>query len=431
MDAANFEIDGLALYLKAGTTLNFEAQNAYSVTVRVQDTTLSGSAALPTNYILAITNVLEVPTAPRTSAPAFFTVVEDTPTALVFAAAPFSDSDSQLTKVMTVTLTIPAGSLAAASAGGVTVAGTTTVRTFTGSLSNLNAYFTASPGRVIYTPARNSTTNNRLSIVIAERHGGQTLTSRSASRLQIVAVNDAPVVFALARFVVREDTRTNLPWPASPTGFTDIDSPSLSVTVSVPDGSVFAATAGGVTVTGTPTARILTGSPTALTAYFKTLGRVAYLPALNNTAPRTLTTTVTDGVDTRVATSTIAITPVNDAPRILAAAVINGSAPSTPVEITYETLRVATNATDVEVPTPSLVIQTVLTGVLQRSNGSAWVRVSTTAGSPLGQRTLQPGQRLRWIPPSGSTGLQNAFRVSASDGVAASAAACTVRISIG
>ena len=364
------------------------------------------------------------------SAPAFFTVVEDKPTALVFPAAPFSDSDSPLTKLVTVTLTISAGIFSAQSAGAVTVGGTATARTFTGTLSDLNSYFTALPGRVIYTPARNATASSELSITIAERHGGRTLTTRGASQLQIVAVNDAPVVFAPARFGVREDTRTNLAWPASPVVFTDVDSRSLTVTVSVPDGHLFAATAGGVRVTGTPTARILTGSPSALTAYFKTLGRIAYLPALDNTAPRTLTTNVTDGIDTHTATSTITITPVNDAPRIFATGVINGSSSNPPVEISYDTLRAATGATDAELPNPTLVIQTVLTGTLQRWSGTAWVRISTTAGSPVAQRTLQPGQRLRWIPPSGSTGLQNAFRVTASDGVATSAAACNVRISI-
>jgi len=430
VDAANFEIDGLALYLKAGTTLNFEAKTAYSMTVSVRDSTVTGSSILTVNYSLAITDIPEAPTAPQVSAPAFFTVVEDTPTALVFPAVPFSDSDSPLTKVMTVTLTIPTGILSAPSEGGVTVGGTATARTFTGTLSDLNSYFTALPGRVIYTPARNATASSELSITIAERHGGRTLTLRSASQLQIVAVNDAPVVFAPTRFGVREDTRTNLQWPASPVVFTDVDSRSLTVTVSIPDGSLFAATAGGVTVTGTPTARILTGSPSALMAYFKTLGRIAYLPALDSTAPRTLATTVTDGIDTRTATSTIVITPVNDAPWILAAGVINGSYSNLPVEISYDTLRAATGATDAELPNPTLVIQTVLTGTLQRWSGTAWVRISTTAGSPVAQRTLQPGQRLRWIPPSGSTGLQNAFRVTASDGVAASAAACTVRISI-
>ena len=32
-----FEIDGAALYLKAGTVLDYETQNSYDVTVRVDD----------------------------------------------------------------------------------------------------------------------------------------------------------------------------------------------------------------------------------------------------------------------------------------------------------------------------------------------------------------------------------------------------------
>lgn len=119
-DAASFEIDGLALYLKAGTVLNHEAKTAYAVTVIAQDATVSGSSILTVNYALAITNVPEALTAPRVSAPAFFTVVEDTPTALVFSSPPFSDSESPVTKAMTVTIGVVAGTLAATSAEGVT-----------------------------------------------------------------------------------------------------------------------------------------------------------------------------------------------------------------------------------------------------------------------------------------------------------------------
>jgi hypothetical protein len=427
-DAGSFEIDGRAIYLKAGLTLNYEAKTSYLVAVNVVDNSLIGSIPLSASYALAITDVPEPRSAPRVVSPAFFTVVEDTPTALTFPAEPFSDADSPLAKVMTVSMAVSAGSIAAASGAGVTVSRTPGLLTFTGALGSLNAYFTATPSRIVYTPGRDATSVATVSFAIAEAYGTQTLGSRATSQLRITPVNDAPVVFAPARFVVREDTRTNLGWPMSPAGFRDVDSASLTVTLSIPDGSLFAAPVAGVNVAGTPTSRILAGSPAALTAYFKTLGRIAYTPALDNTVPRTLTTTVSDGIDTRVLTSTIAITPVNDVPRILAAAVINGSSSPAPLEITYETLQAATGATDVETASPTLVIQSVLSGTLQRWNGTTWVRVPSAVGAPLAQRTLHSGQKLRWIPPSSSTGLQQAFRVTASDGVAESAPACTVRI---
>jgi ELWxxDGT repeat protein len=429
-DAASFEIDGSKLYLKAGTTLNYEAQTVYAVAVSVVDSNVMASTPRTANYTLTITDIVEPRSAPRVVAPEFFTIVEDTPTALVFPAAPFSDADSPLTKVMTVTVNVASGTMSAVSAGGVTVAGTATTRTFTGNLANLNAFFTAIPSRLVYTPARNATATSVLSFTIAEKYGTQTMTFKTTSLLRITAINDAPVVVAPGRFVVREDTRSNLSWRPAETGFADVDSASLTVTLAVPDGSLFASSAGGVAVTGTATTRVLTGSPAALTAYFRTVGRIAYTPALDNIANRTLTTTVTDGMDTRVATSTIAIRPVNDVPRILAAAVINGAGFNKPVELSYDMLRTATGATDADMTNPMLVIQNVLSGTLQRWSGTAWVRVSTTGQTPPAQRSLQPGQRLRWIPPSGTTGLQNAFRMAASDGAATSVAACTVRISI-
>ena len=38
-DAGSFEVDGTGLYLKAGTTLDFETKTSYSVTVNVDDPT--------------------------------------------------------------------------------------------------------------------------------------------------------------------------------------------------------------------------------------------------------------------------------------------------------------------------------------------------------------------------------------------------------
>ena len=62
-DAASFEVDGTALYLKANVALNFEAKPSYAVTIIVADSTVSGSTALSTNYTLSVTDVNEAPTA--------------------------------------------------------------------------------------------------------------------------------------------------------------------------------------------------------------------------------------------------------------------------------------------------------------------------------------------------------------------------------
>ena len=70
-DAAAFELDLATLFLKAGTSLDYETKSAYAVTVAVGDTTISGSSPVSTAYSLAVTDVNEAPTAVVLNAAAF------------------------------------------------------------------------------------------------------------------------------------------------------------------------------------------------------------------------------------------------------------------------------------------------------------------------------------------------------------------------
>jgi len=70
-DAAAFELNGTTLFLKAGSSLNFETKTAYAVTVSVSDTTIVGSIPVSTGYSLAVTDVNEAPTSLVLSATAF------------------------------------------------------------------------------------------------------------------------------------------------------------------------------------------------------------------------------------------------------------------------------------------------------------------------------------------------------------------------
>ncbi len=60
-DAASFEVDGNALYLKAGTVLNHEAKSSYTVTINVDDATVGNTPDVSTNFTLSVTNVNEAP----------------------------------------------------------------------------------------------------------------------------------------------------------------------------------------------------------------------------------------------------------------------------------------------------------------------------------------------------------------------------------
>jgi len=63
-DAAFFEIVGSALYIKAGTTLDYETKNSYTVTVNADDTTVGSTPDAAQSFSLNIANVNETPTNP-------------------------------------------------------------------------------------------------------------------------------------------------------------------------------------------------------------------------------------------------------------------------------------------------------------------------------------------------------------------------------
>lgn len=56
-DAEFFQITGSGLYLKAGTTVDFETKTSYSITISVDDTTVGTTPDASTSYTLAVVNV--------------------------------------------------------------------------------------------------------------------------------------------------------------------------------------------------------------------------------------------------------------------------------------------------------------------------------------------------------------------------------------
>lgn len=62
-DASFFELEGNGLYLKANTSLNFEAKSSYAVTVAVDDVTVGNTPDASNSFTLNISNVNEAPIA--------------------------------------------------------------------------------------------------------------------------------------------------------------------------------------------------------------------------------------------------------------------------------------------------------------------------------------------------------------------------------
>jgi hypothetical protein len=414
--------------IRAAASFNFEAKNSCSI--RVRSTDEAGLAAEKV-FAITVTNVAERVSPPVASIPATFSVLEDTPAPILLTGTPFTDADSPLSTTMTVTLKVTDGSLSATTADGITVAGTALARTFTGTLAALNAYFTAAPARITYSPAANNTADRTLTATISQPTGTSKLSSSTTARIAITPVNDAPTINLPTSFKVTEDVKGNLSWSAISTPFTDVDAPTLTVTLAVQDGVISAAGTTAVTVAGTDTVKTFAGTTAALNSYFRSLGKIAYTTARDNTVARTLTATVSDGSLTASKTSTITITPVNDAPSINSLATLAGAIAATPFEITYDAIRAAANPLDAENATPSFMITKVDSGKLERWNGTAWVAAATASSSPTATSLLAPGQKLRWTPPAGVSGDRLAFKVKAWDGSLASSAVAQVSVRIG
>ncbi|WP_310626676.1 putative Ig domain-containing protein, partial [Limnohabitans sp.] len=117
-DAAYFEVDGQALYLKAGTALNFEAKSSYAVTVAAQDSSVAGSASTPAvTYTLNVSNVNEAPATHGVVAPVTATV--GAAMADVDLSGKFTDVDAwdALSYSLKAGSTLPAGLVLSATTG--------------------------------------------------------------------------------------------------------------------------------------------------------------------------------------------------------------------------------------------------------------------------------------------------------------------------
>lgn len=63
-DAAFFEVDATGLYLKAGTTLDFETRASYAVSVTVDDPTVGGTPDASVDFVLGVNDIVDEGTGP-------------------------------------------------------------------------------------------------------------------------------------------------------------------------------------------------------------------------------------------------------------------------------------------------------------------------------------------------------------------------------
>jgi hypothetical protein len=144
-DADLVEIDAVTGVVTLKASADFEAKADYQFTViAAQD----GISSVETQVIVQVTDVNE---APAVVTPPVFRLIAGRAGDLQWPAEVTSFSDPDLDP-LTVTLRVPDGAFAATSTAEVTVGGAETARTFTGTPTAINAYF-SSLGSIRYTPA--------------------------------------------------------------------------------------------------------------------------------------------------------------------------------------------------------------------------------------------------------------------------------------
>ncbi len=283
---------------------------------------------------------------PDLTLPASIGVTEDVASPLTGLS--FSDVDAGTSNV-TVTLAVATGTIGATTGGGVTVGGTATARTLTGTVANINAFIAASG--VSYTTALNDTTTQTLTVTINDggntgadpgTSGTATTEERSATvTLNVTSQPDPAVIGGDATGSVIEDATTP--------NLTD----SGTLTISDPDAGEAVFTAG--TLAGTYGSLAMTAGGTWTYTAANNQAAIQSLGA-GDTLTDTFTVTSVDGTTHSV---TITINGVNDA------AVIAGDDVGSVTE---------------DATTPNLTDTGTLT-VTDADGGEASFTPSTTAGT--------------------------------------------------
>ncbi|MFN6102454.1 MAG: hypothetical protein ACK423_12015, partial [Burkholderiales bacterium] len=271
-------------------------------------------------------------------------------------------------------------------------------------------------------------------VVDVSANGGSTAFSANSVSLgtSITSVNDAPTLtMAPSSYTVNEDAVVDLTFTGTP--FADIDTNSLTVTLSVADGIINATTGGNVTVAGTGTDRTFSGTAADLNAFFTTAGNITYQGAAHVNGSRTLTVTVNDGStanNTATATSTINITAVNDAPVASGSATLAAVAEDTtsPAGALVSTLFASSFSDTADAVTNGSSANT-LAGVAITANtanantqgkwqytdaNNAWVDIPTTA-SLSGAIYVRADAKIRFLPAANFNGSPPALTVKLVD----------------
>ena len=331
--------------------------------------------------------------------------IEDTPFTLTYAtlAAALDDRDINGDTLSFRIDSVSSGSL---SKNGVPVtAGTTMI----------------GPGEsLVFTSSLNDN-GQKSAFTVSAYDGALYSGSSEVVRLNIAAVNDAPVLsaFTTSAATGAEDTEIQVTF-ASLNGqgtASDIDGTVVAFVVKqITSGTLrigtdsFSATPWNATTNSTVNSN--------LNAYWTpALNANGSLPAFKVVAKDN------GGLESiALAQVSVSVTPVNDAPVISKAMTISGLVNNTPLEISYDSIAAAADESDVEGDVISFRIAAVTNGTLEKWNGSAWAAVVP------GTTLISAGEKVRWSATTFSSMAQNAFTIKAWDGQLDSSSVAQIKV---
>ena len=235
------------------------------------------------------------------SLPTDITVTEDVLSNVDLSAIDLADVDAAGGDLTLTLTTGTGGNLTAAAGTGITIGGTSTALTISGSLTDLNSYLNTA-SNINYLHATGNFNGNDADTIRVDvtdngntgSGGGGTITL-GTSNVDITAVNDTPTISAIANQTIAEDGTTGA------LAFTvgDVETAVGSLTVSATSSNTTIIPNGNLTLVN------LGGGSWTIEA----------VPASNqNGGPTTITVTVADGTTTTDETFTVTVTAVNDAP---------------------------------------------------------------------------------------------------------------------
>ena len=269
----------------------------------------SNTSSIATSVI----NIVSTNDAPVNTAPASIAVTEDLASPLTGLSIADSDAGSG---TMLVTLSVPSGTLAAASSGGVVVGGSSSALTLSGNVTAINAFIAAS--NVTYTTALNANNSVNLTLLTSDQGNtgtGGTLTDTDIISLTVTPVNDAPLATNLT-------TTSSYTEGAASVAITDIvvsdvdTGESITATLTLANTATGSLSANdGATYTSGNGEWTITGSVSAVNT---ALANLAFTPLTDNDLDTSIAVSIDDGdEDTSgplTGTITLDVTPVNDAP---------------------------------------------------------------------------------------------------------------------